>query len=65
MITLNILNKWLVEESENEHFEFKSAQHQFNTDKLMKYCVALANEGGGYLVLVINYHAELLILKHS
>lgn len=54
MITLNIFNKWLVEEPENEHLEFKSAQNQYNTDKLMRYCVALSNEGGGYFILGVS-----------
>ena len=51
MITLETLQHWLISEPENEHLEFKEAQQQFNTEKLMKYCVAIANEGGGHLVL--------------
>lgn len=33
--------------------EFKEAKTQFDNRKLYKYCVALANEGGGYLLLGI------------
>ena len=36
---------------ENEHLEFKEAQRSFDHEKLFCYCVALANEGGGNLVL--------------
>lgn len=35
---------------ENEKLEFKEAKNQFDTTKLIKYCVAIANEGGGYLI---------------
>ena len=31
--------------------EFKEAKQQYDTTKLLRYCVALSNEGGGYLVL--------------
>jgi ATP-dependent DNA helicase RecG len=33
------------------HLEFKEADRQFDTNRLLRYCVALTNEGGGYLVL--------------
>jgi ATP-dependent DNA helicase RecG len=36
---------------ENEHLEFKEAKNQYDTSKLFRYCVALANEGGGKLIL--------------
>lgn len=54
MITLEQLNRWLLDVPENEHLEFKEAKQQFDTGKLLKYCVALANEGGGYLVLGVS-----------
>jgi ATP-dependent DNA helicase RecG len=50
MVTLETLNKWLIAPSENENLEFKEAKQQFDSTKLMRYCVALANEKGGYLV---------------
>ena len=53
MITLETLQQWLNAPAENEQLEFKEAKHQFDTTKLLKYCVALANEGGGFLVLGI------------
>lgn len=36
---------------ENEHLEFKEAKSSFEFDKLVRYCAALANEGGGSIVL--------------
>lgn len=51
MVTIEQLERWLKLPSENEHLEFKKASEQFDSTKLLKYCVALANEGGGHLVL--------------
>lgn len=41
---------WL-SEPEGERLEFKSARHNYHFDKLVDYCVALANEGGGHILL--------------
>jgi ATP-dependent DNA helicase RecG len=41
---------WL-EGHEDEHFEFKEAKDRFDFEKLVKYCCALANEGGGKVIL--------------
>lgn len=54
MINLETLTRWLSTTDESEHLEFKEAKHQFDTKKLLRYCVALANEGGGHLVLGIS-----------
>ncbi|PSB01718.1 ATP-binding protein [Merismopedia glauca] len=51
MINLEKLEKWLNTPAETERLEFKEAKQQYDTSKLLRYCVALANEGGGYLVL--------------
>jgi ATP-dependent DNA helicase RecG len=51
MITLETLEKWLLVPTETERLEFKEAKQQFDSTKLLKYCVALANEGGGCIVL--------------
>ncbi len=48
--TLQQLNKW-IRLAESEHLEFKQAGRQFDSEKLTRYCVALANEGGGKLIL--------------
>ena len=53
MVTLETLNEWLIASSENENLEFKEAKQKFKSDDLMRYAVAIANEGGGYLVLGI------------
>ena len=45
------LNVLLDLRSENEHVEFKEAKNNFHFEKLVDYCVALANEGGGRMVL--------------
>lgn len=50
MITLDTLANWLISR-EDEHLDFKEAKHQFDTNRLLKYCVAFANERGGHLVL--------------
>ena len=44
----------LMESGETENLEFKSAKIDFNQTKLNRYCVALANEGGGYLILGVD-----------
>ena len=38
---------------ENEHVEFKEAKNNYHFETLVKYCAALANEGGGRFVLGI------------
>ncbi len=45
------LERWMSLPSETEHVEFKEAKNQFDNTRLLKYCVALANEGGGRLIL--------------
>ena len=54
MTTLEALSRWMVDAAENEHLEFKEAKQQYDTTKLLRYCVALANEGGGHLVLGVS-----------
>ena len=47
---LDQLQKWM-NDPEDEHLEFKEAKSNFHFEKLVKYCVALANEGGGTMIL--------------
>jgi ATP-dependent DNA helicase RecG len=54
MITLEQLDVWLSGAPETEHLEFKEARQQYDIEKLLNYCVALANERGGYLVLGVS-----------
>jgi len=49
-MTVEQLNELLLT-VEDEHLEFKKAEHDFNIEKLRKYCCALANERGGKLIL--------------
>lgn len=48
--TLADLDRWL-SEPESETLEFKEAKTQYSFDKLVKYCSALSNEGGGKMIL--------------
>lgn len=45
------IDLWRQARSEDQHLEFKEAKNQYDTTNLQEYCVALANEGGGVLVL--------------
>ncbi|MFZ3082441.1 ATP-binding protein [Rhodoferax ferrireducens] len=54
MTDLATLARWLVAPAEHEHLEFKEAKQQYDTTKLLRYCVALANEGGGHIVLGVS-----------
>lgn len=47
---LEDLRLWM-EAVEAEHLEFKEAKNNFDFEKLVQYCIAIANEGGGVLVL--------------
>ena len=49
--TLEEFHRWLAAPREGENLEFKEAKNQYDLAKLFRYCVALANEGGGKLVL--------------
>jgi len=49
--TPNQIDLWRQEASEHQRLEFKEAKQQFDSRKLSEYCVALANEGGGVLLL--------------
>jgi ATP-dependent DNA helicase RecG len=50
MTSLDQLQTWL-NAKEDEHLEFKEAKQNFHFETLVKYCVALANEGGGRIIL--------------
>src|SRR5215470_14174647 len=43
----------LIKQRENAHLEFKEAKNNYDSDKLTQYCCALANEGGGKMLLGI------------
>lgn len=48
--TVDQLGEWM-DSKEGEHLEFKEAKQNFQFDKLVDYCAALANEGGGRMIL--------------
>ena len=48
--TVSQINAWRAAHSEHQNLEFKEAKAQFDNRRLYKYCVALANEGGGHLL---------------
>lgn len=49
-VSVEQIDEWL-RGKEDEHLEFKEAKNNFHFEKLVKYCAALANEGGGSIVL--------------
>ncbi len=50
-ITPDQIDLWRASKSETQNLEFKEAKTQYDNQKLYKYCVAIANEGGGHLIL--------------
>jgi ATP-dependent DNA helicase RecG len=50
-ITVEQIEEWRLVPRETVGLEFKEAKKQYDTEKLFAYCVAMGNEGGGYLVL--------------
>jgi ATP-dependent DNA helicase RecG len=49
--TIQQLNAWINAPREDAQLEFKEARNQYDTGRLFRYCVAIANEGGGRLIL--------------
>lgn len=50
IVSVHELQTWM-DAKEDGHLEFKEAKTQFDFERLLKYCVAFANEGGGRLIL--------------
>ncbi len=48
------IDLWKQAATEHQCLEFKEAKHSFDSQKLHRYCVALANEGGGHLLLGVS-----------
>lgn len=53
-ITPDQIDLWRKAPKEHQRLEFKEAKQQFDSRKLREYCVAIANEGGGHLVLGVS-----------
>jgi ATP-dependent DNA helicase RecG len=51
--TANQIDTWRAAKSETENLEFKEAKSSFPFENLLDYCVAIANERGGKLLLGI------------
>ena len=51
--TAEQIDLWRSVPKETQRLEFKEARRQYDTRKLCEYCVAIANEGGGQLLLGI------------
>ena len=49
--TAQQIDALLTVRSEDEHLEFKMAENRYDFEELVDYCVALANEGGGSMIL--------------
>jgi ATP-dependent DNA helicase RecG len=49
--TVSQIDLWRSSPSETQILEFKEAKASYDREKLNEYCVAIANEGGGHLVL--------------
>jgi len=56
------IDLWRSVTSEHQRLEFKEAKNQFDNRKLYEYCVALANEGGGHLLLGVSDKPPRLVL---
>lgn len=51
--TIEQIDRWRALPKETQHLEFKEAKAQYDQQKLLAYCVGIANEGGGHLLLGI------------
>jgi ATP-dependent DNA helicase RecG len=52
-VSLEQIQLWL-EAKEDEHLKCKEAKQNFHFETLVRYCVALANEGGGCMILGVS-----------
>lgn len=50
-VSIQQIDAWLTSPTETPQLEFKLASNSFDKERLLQYCVAIANEGGGHLVL--------------
>lgn len=64
-ITVAQIELWRSAPSESQILEFKEAKTSFDREKLNEYCVAIANEGGGHLILGISDRIPRAIVGSS
>ncbi len=50
-MSINEIEEILQSVSEHYQLEFKEAKTQYDFEKTLRYCVAIANEGGGKFIL--------------
>lgn len=63
MTTIEEFNKWL-KKPEGMNLEFKAASNQFDSEhKLPDYCAAIANQGGGKLILGVDKNGKVVGTK--
>ena len=62
MTTNDQLELWLRAPHERKDLEFKEAKNQYDNQKLFWHCVALANEGGGKLILGVTDQAPRTVV---
>ena len=53
-ISKETIDQWLLLPDEHPQLEFKTAKDNFDSTSLYRYCVGIANEGGGHFVLGIS-----------
>ena len=53
VVNSDLIDIWRKSPSEHQRIEFKEAKQGFDFKKSCKYCVAIANEGRGFLVFGI------------
>jgi ATP-dependent DNA helicase RecG len=53
-VTPEQIDVWRAAMSEDQRLEFKEAKRNYDFEKLVDYCVAIANEGGGHLLLGVH-----------
>lgn len=65
VITPAQIDEWRAMPRETPRLEFKEAQSNFDSEKLHRYCVAIANEGGGHLVFGVADEAPRSVVGTS
>lgn len=58
------LEHW-ISDQEGEHCEFKEAKNRYHFEDLAKYCCALANEGGGKVILGVTDQRPRVVVGTS
>jgi ATP-dependent DNA helicase RecG len=53
-VDIETVKLWISKSPESQRLEFKEAKNNFDREKLYKYCIAIANEKGGHLILGVS-----------